>query len=171
MTFDDFDKLDRGAIFSDCRRYRYLLWRKWIDAPPLVFLMLNPSRADEVDNDRTVDRCEKRAQADGYGGLIVVNLFALVATEPEDMKAAINAIGEHNDAAIRFAAERAGRVVCAWGNHGMLRARGAVVLRMLKDVPLWALQITKLKQPIHPLYVKGGVPFIPLNEAARKVAA
>lgn len=45
---------ESGALFSPCRLYRYKLWRKWGDAPPAVFVMLNPSTADEIDNDPTV---------------------------------------------------------------------------------------------------------------------
>jgi len=32
-----------GAVFSDCMRYRYRLWRRWNEADACMFLMLNPS--------------------------------------------------------------------------------------------------------------------------------
>ena len=38
-----------GAQFSRCRRWRYLLWRRWDESKPVAnFLMLNPSTADEL---------------------------------------------------------------------------------------------------------------------------
>ena len=39
---------DAGAEFSPCRKWRYLLWRRWDRTKPVAnFLMLNPSTADE----------------------------------------------------------------------------------------------------------------------------
>ena len=68
-----------GALFSPCKKYRYRLWREWSDEVPAVFVMLNPSTADEIVNDPTVERCERRARAMGFGGLRVANIFALRA--------------------------------------------------------------------------------------------
>lgn len=73
-----------GASFSECRKYRYLLWRVWDESKPAaVFLMLNPSTADDVDNDPTVERCQRRVHALGYGSLKVVNIFAYRSTIPQ----------------------------------------------------------------------------------------
>ena len=55
------------AVYSDCERYRYLLTRVWGPGPKALFVMLNPSTATEVQNDPTVERCERRARALGYG--------------------------------------------------------------------------------------------------------
>lgn len=73
-----------GAIFSDCEVYRYLLWRIWDDSlPRALLLMMNPSTADEVDNDPTVERQVRRVKMwplEGcefkVGGLEVANAFA-----------------------------------------------------------------------------------------------
>jgi hypothetical protein len=47
-----------GAVFSDDREYRYRLWRTWdVDKPTAAFVMLNPSTADETENDPTIRRC------------------------------------------------------------------------------------------------------------------
>src|SRR2546427_5690759 len=43
-----------GAVFSKCRRWRYLLWRRWDEKRPSAnFLMLNPSTADERSEEHT----------------------------------------------------------------------------------------------------------------------
>jgi hypothetical protein len=49
--------------------------------------MLNPSVAGETDDDATVTRCIARAAKGGYGALEVVNLFALVSTDPQALYA------------------------------------------------------------------------------------
>ena len=63
------------AVYSDCERYRYTLTRVWEpQGQRLSFVMLNPSTATEVQNDPTVERCERRARALGFGGFRVTNL-------------------------------------------------------------------------------------------------
>lgn len=144
-----------GAVFSDCRQYRYRLWRQWSDAAPMVFVMLNPSTADEIDNDPTVERCERRARAMGYGGLRVANIFALRSTDPAALYEHADPVGQDNDAAIIESVTGAGLVVCAWGAHGNLFSRGEKVLQLLRSagvIPHY-LQLNKDGTPKHPLYV------------------
>lgn len=66
----------------------------------LLYILLNPSTATEEHNDPTVERCERRARALGYGGFAVTNLFAFRATRPEDLKRAGAPVGPGNDEAI-----------------------------------------------------------------------
>jgi hypothetical protein len=144
-----------GATFSECKKYRYRLWRKWGDAPPAVFIMLNPSTADEVDNDPTVERCERRARAMGHGGLRVANIFALRSTDPQVLYTAEDPVGPDNDASILESAKDAGIVICAWGCDGNLNGRGEQVLAMLKQAGIEPhyLVLNKDGTPKHPLYV------------------
>jgi len=146
-----------GARFSECRRWRYLLWRRWDESRPAAnFLMLNPSTADEFQLDPSCTRARLYAERWGFGALIVTNLFAWRATDPRDMKAAREPVGRANDRAIVRAAREAALVVCAWGNHGAHRERAASVLSMLRDagVGLHALRLTGAGEPAHPLYLR-----------------
>lgn len=146
-----------GAEFSPCRKYRYKLWRIWDKAKPYVlFLMLNPSTADDIDNDPTVERCERRALKMGdYGGIKVANIFAFRATDPSDMKAQADPVGPENDAAIKELAGNAGLVICAWGNHGHHMGRSTHVRALLKEIGIkpYMLALTSAGEPNHPLYV------------------
>lgn len=149
---------DSGAVFSDCRRYRYRLWRVWdTSKPPVLFIMLNPSTADEVKNDPTVERCERRVRQMSYaGGLVVCNLFGYRATDPKEMKAQQDPIGPENDATILAAAKVSGKVILAWGSHGKHMGRGQEVVRMLRAHGINNLQFLTLGkdgEPGHPLYV------------------
>ena len=149
-----------GATFSRCRRWRYLLWRRWDDAGPVAnFLMLNPSTADEVQLDPTCSRARDYAERWGFGALVVTNLFAFRETSPELMKAARDPVGRGNDAAIVHAACRAAIVVCAWGNHGEFLGRSHRVKTLLKenDIPLHALRVNAGGEPAHPLYLPGNL--------------
>ena len=63
------------AVYSPCERYRYLLTRVWNPTGPrALFVMLNPSTATEAQNDPTVERCERRARALGFGAFRVTNI-------------------------------------------------------------------------------------------------
>jgi hypothetical protein len=145
-----------GALFSRCRRWRYLLWRRWDESKPVAnFLMLNPSTADEHKLDPSCTRARNYAERWGYGGLIVTNIFGWRATDPKVMKSVKDPVGRGNDAAIVRAAREAKIVVCAWGNHGEHLERGNLVAAMLRDhgVELHLLRQNGKGQPCHPLYL------------------
>jgi hypothetical protein len=143
------------AVYSDCESYRYLLTRTWSTGRKALFVMLNPSTATEVQNDPTVERCERRSRALGFGAFRVTNIFAYRATDPKVMRAAIDPVGPGNDDAILNSVAWADMVVCAWGNHGLHQDRGAAVTGLLRKagVPLWHFGLTGHHQPRHPLYV------------------
>jgi hypothetical protein len=149
-----------GASFSACRRWRYLLWRRWNESRPAAnFLMLNPSTADETVLDPTCARARDFAERWGYGALIVTNVFAWRATDPADMKAARDPVGRGNDRAILAAAREAALVVCAWGNHGAHLGRAARVRELLEraGIALHALRVNANGEPAHPLYLPGAL--------------
>lgn len=150
------DLIRSTASFSKCRKYRYVLERIWNDdrKPLLNFIMLNASTADEVANDPTVERCERRARMWHYGGLIVTNLFAWRSTDPRQLRDVADPVGPDNDEAIVESAHRAQLVVCAWGNHGRLLDRGEVVRKRINIfMPLHYLRLTKTGMPEHLLYL------------------
>ena len=145
-----------GARFSRCRRWRYLLWRRWDAARPVAnFLMLNPSTADELKLDPSCTRARNYAERWGYGGLIVTNIFGWRATDPKVMRAVRDPVGRGNDAAILRAAREAKIVVCAWGSHGEHMQRGMRVVDMLTShgIELHSLRVTAGGHPGHPLYL------------------
>lgn len=157
-----------GAIFSDCRRYRYRLWRIWDrHLPCALFIMMNPSTADEVNDDPTVLRQQRRVmkwgdtfiEAPKVGGVEVVNVFAWRETDstklPGLVKAGTDIIGPDNDKWICDAASNAAIVICGWGQPGNLMNRGKNVLKLIHavcKVP-YALAINDDGTPRHPLYI------------------
>jgi len=144
------------AIYSDCERYRYSLTRVWDDSGQRVnFVMLNPSTATEVQNDPTVERCERRARTLGFGSFAVTNIFAWRDTDPRAMRAASDPVGPDNDAAILDRALWAHHVIAAWGTHGAHQDRGSRVATLLQGTgrPLFHLGLSKAGHPKHPLYL------------------
>ena len=144
------------AVYSDCERYRYSLTRTWDpDGRKALFVMLNPSTATEVQNDPTVERCERRARALGFGAFRVTNIFAFRATDPRVMRAAADPVGPANDTAIAEGAPWADQIICAWGTHGAHLDRGSRVEALLRAtaLPLYHLGLSKAGHPKHPLYI------------------
>ncbi|MCY4654811.1 MAG: DUF1643 domain-containing protein [Dehalococcoidia bacterium] len=144
----------KSAYFSEDRRYRYLLRRRVGDSSRRVlFVMLNPSAADEVRDDPTIRRCIGFARKWGYGLLDVVNLFALMSTDPKGLLEVDDPVGPYNDAMIHHALEAADSVVLAWGNHGLDhpgRVKEVTAMVRRSAQPL-CLGLTLKGAPRHPL--------------------
>lgn len=148
-----------NAIFSPEPEpvYRYWLSRQW-------------STADAERLDPTVRRCLGFARLWGCGRLVVVNLFALRATDPRKLRLAADPVGPLNTEHIRLAADvavlpqaqwtGATGVVCAWGTSGKFAGpkhndqgqHALDVIRAAGAHPL-ALGTTKQGHPKHPLYL------------------
>ena len=144
------------AVYSDCESYRYSLTRVWdAGGRRALFVMLNPSTATEVQNDPTVERCERRARALGFGAFQVTNIFAWRDTDPRKMRAAAEPVGDANDRAILDGAAWADVIIAAWGTHGAHLDRGPTVEALLREAghTLYHLGLSKAGHPKHPLYI------------------
>lgn len=144
-----------SARFNSTRTHRYSLWRIWNEnIKPLVVIGLNPSTADEYENDPTVSKCIVWAREWGFGGLIMLNIFAYRATDPKEMKRHPEPVGEDNNKHILKHCERAGLILCAWGNDGAFRDRAKEVLALLESFDLYCMGTNQDGSPKHPLYLK-----------------
>ena len=151
------------AILSECRMYRYALWRTWDESKPYaLFIGLNPSTADETEDDPTIRRCIGFSRTWGFGGLCMANLFAFRATKPGVMKAAEDPIGPDNDQWIRQLSVDAGVIVAAWGNGGSHLDRSRTIAEMIPN--LKCLQLNKSGEPVHPLYQPSTATPIPMGK-------
>lgn len=179
----------KGATFNPERTHRYRCWRTWnTDLPPLAWLMLNPSTADEKDLDPTLKRVRAFSIAWGFGGFEVWNLWSLRSTDPAGLWAwpGLDRAGEGgpNAEAIDQQLPRFRDVVCAWGDFSACpagrRQFAAALARSTviglysvagyhgNSLSLWCLGRTKSGQPIHPLArgkhrIPDGSPRIPFH--------
>ena len=155
------------AVFSEDRRYRYLLRRRVGESDrQALFVMLNPSKADEERNDATIRRCIGFAREWGFGNLEVVNLFALMSTNPKVLLKAKKPVGPENDAAIRAALEVADTVVLAWGNHALDHKERAVAVTEMarKAARPYCFGLTVKGAPRHPLRLSKTATLEPFHE-------
>lgn len=150
-----------SAVYSPCGQYRYSLTREWKpELPRLLFIMLNPSKATEAQNDPTIERCERRARALGFGSFRATNLFAWRETDPAILRRVDDPVGPRNDDVIRasffdWLTGPESVALCSWGVHGTFRNRSFEVVRILASSSrgLACLGTTKEGHPRHPLYV------------------
>lgn len=164
-----------GAVLDQTRTYRYRLTRgsaSVVNNPPTLWVMLNPSTADETANDPTITKLlgfTSRWAHEAHqnrGELAVVNLFALRATDPKMLRVHDDPVGPKNDdwltTAGRDTSRNGGRIVVAWGAHPFARRRARVVTGLLRTFgQLWCLGTTKDGSPRHPLYVPYSQPLVP----------
>ena len=167
----DFPDWIGNAIIKAC--YRYVLTRTWDPTlPKLGFIMLNPSKATALHNDPTIIRCMMRAYLMGYGGIIVVNLFAYRSTDRHVLKTLgyNEAVGPENDLYLVSELIKCKMVIAGWGNDGGLFERDLKVKQQLQQagIVLHALKISKDGNPYHPLYMsykRKPIEFLPFRKA------
>lgn len=166
-------------MLSDDGTYRYHLWREW-DAhrPRVTYVMLNPSVADGLHDDPTIRRCVGFAKAWGFGGIDVLNLYALRATDPREIGWYADPVGPDNDRTIMnhvglncefaphsidlgaddYIVARGPILVCAWGARGHGTPRAAAVLALLNRRGVFTHSIGERSEsgaPPHPLRLAG----------------
>jgi hypothetical protein len=157
------DYLEAGAKFDESGKYRYSLWRTWsLYQPHIVYVLLNPSTADEHRNDPTLRRCIEFARAWQFGSVEVVNLFAYRAPNANELLKIYDPVGVENNYYLTQAIEQCSTVVVGWGTNGTLFGRDRQVLSMLSVMKeVYCLGATRDGHPRHPLYVKGETTLVP----------
>ena len=149
--------LTASAIITECGRYRYELRRVWDPKGPLLeFVMLNPSTADGDVDDPTIRRCIGFARRWGYGGIVVRNLYAYRATNPDMLANVDDPIGPENRDYL--ANQVADCTVVAWGAHpaavGWWQGYPYDITAALKRPEWLCLGLTSSGMPRHPLYIR-----------------
>lgn len=148
---------------------RSILRRDWLGGESrLMWVMLNPSTADETTDDPTIRRCIGFSQREGFAGLRVVNLSDVRATDPDALAEVTLPRGPDYFVGLYEAlAETSGPVVAAWGAHQMAAtlAPGFLDWFPYPGRPLVCLGTTKDGHPRHPLYVRKDAPLVPFEAA------
>lgn len=150
------------ADYSDDERYRYRLFRTWFRTdhrPRILYIMLNPSKATEQQNDPTVERCQRRALALGFCSMMVCNVFAWRATDPRVLpnvlhNTGLNPVGTQNLEVIISECLLADMILAAWGKHANLYRAGKLTLDIIRSLgrPIYCLKQNFDGSPVHPLY-------------------
>lgn len=147
-----------GAGFSADRKYRYWLSRK-VENPgtapnvPILWIMLNPSVANETVLDPTLRRCMSFTRRLGGTQMMIGNLFALVSTDPRGLLASDDPVGPYNDTNLGRMIDFASAVIVGWGSHQMAEKRARELLELFPTLPFQCLGTNANGSPKHPLYL------------------
>ncbi|MDB5358797.1 MAG: hypothetical protein JWO51_94 [Rhodospirillales bacterium] len=154
-----------SAVFGgplDC--YRYRLERVWDVAGAIaLFIMMNPSSANPLLDDRTVAGITRKVRfhwprrgLPTFGRLVVANTFAYRCAYQARLAEVDDPVGPENDRWIDELAAQADIIVFACGTPKIkaLRSRGPAVADRLvtRGFNLYALKVTG-GMPWHPLYI------------------
>lgn len=151
--FHQLSNITSNAVFSECRRYRYILWRGWAPhLPRIMFIGLNPSTANEHKDDPTIRNVKKLATNWGYGGVYMCNLYAYVTPHPEELMECDDPIA-NNDVWLRETAAKCSSICFAWGNfrYAQMNDRAAIVAAMFEHAVCCG--VNQNGTPSHPLYI------------------
>lgn len=145
-----------GATFSPCKEYRYNLFRIWDSSLKILgVVMLNPSKAGDKDNDNTINSLIRIAASNGYGGIDVVNLYALISEKPSYLNTHYNPLGKNNHEYIDALIGDFENILLAWGSHKFNKIQIDRVLYKFHHRDFLCLKINADGNPKHPLYCKG----------------
>lgn len=161
--FEDDGEHRSSASISHDGVYRYDLVRQWDAARGLaLWIMLNPSTADHEHDDPTIRRVRGFTEREGFGGFVVVNLFAFRTTRPVHLLEAKDPIGPANDRTVMtwLRSSEISGIVAAWGAwwSAVPRKIPRLVVEAFTERPIACLGKTKDGSPRHPLYVAANTP-------------
>ena len=143
------------ARFSEDGRYRYTLRRWWHGGGrTAVFVGLNPSKAGADRDDLTIRKCIGFATTWGCSEIFMLNLFALIATDPEELFSSLDPSGPENkywiDQTFALHSDPNNILVAAWGAHKMAETPGCKLEHELRPRKMVCLGKTKDGSPKHP---------------------
>jgi hypothetical protein len=126
----------------------------------ILWIMLNPSTADAIEDDQTIKTIVRFSEKWGYNHLIVGNVYAFRTKDPKllfkAMKAGVDVVGPMNNIHLSRMVERArktgGEVIAAWGGNAKHPR-----VRVVQDIAgeLRCLRVNGDGSPVHPLYQPG----------------
>ena len=147
----------------------------------IVFIGLNPSKANSVNNDRTMIRIINFCSRWNYKNIYVINLFGLISKSSSQLLKSKDPLGKNNDLitlkVLEFWREN---INCdlwlGWGDKGQLNRRDDEVLKLIKNFSylnskennhskrVLSLGLSKKGNPLHPLYMPNESFLKPFNQ-------
>jgi hypothetical protein len=146
--------MQKSAEISDDGKYRYKLSRIWKPTgQKILFIMINPSSASAIEDDRTINKLLEITKLWKYDGFYVGNLYPYRSSKPADLKniqipEEVNAI---NMKSIEEMAAESSLIVYAWGTKGPdARQKEPKWLRLIVNKDVHCINKSVKNVPMHP---------------------
>ena len=141
-------KISRSADISNDKKERFSLSRIWDSKKPKVlYIMLNPSYADDELDDPTIKRLIFFSKKFKFGGFYVTNLFTQITPYPKELNMD-NHLKKKNLKIISELIKKSNSIVYAWGN---LVNEPRELLSIVKNPLCFKKNLNGT--PRHPLYL------------------
>jgi len=142
-----------NAIFSEDGSCRYLLSKQWgSKKEKILFIGLNPSHLKNGESNPTINRLVGFAKRWGFDGFYLCNLFSFCTPNPKELFSVQDPVGKDNDSYIVKYLSRSSICVLVYGNQGKRYERHNEILELIPQS--YCIGVSKLKLPLHPLYLK-----------------
>ena len=106
----------REAEFSIDKKERYSLKREWDKSKnKMLYIMLNPSLADDKNDDPTIRRLINFTKKFNYGGFLVGNIFTTITPNPKEIDKS-KGMSDKNFEKLLNLINKVDKIVYAWGN-------------------------------------------------------
>ena len=106
----------RGAEFSIDKKERYSLNREWDKSKnKILYIMLNPSLADDKNDDPTIRRLINFTKKFNYGGFLVGNIFTTITPNPKEIDKSKGMSDKNFEELIKLI-NKVDQIVYAWGS-------------------------------------------------------
>lgn len=156
----------RTAMYSECGAYRYcldILWNGNLNM--MAVIGLNPSTATHLLDDPTLRRVKRFARDWGYGGVRMLNAFALRSRDPIALFRHPDPIGPENTLEFLYASSL-DPTIAAWGGnirkkHWKHFYRGHDICKAIRN--LQCFRLTGNGDPEHPLYLPADLKHVPFS--------
>jgi len=107
----------RRAEFSIDKKERYSLKREWDKSKnKILYIMLNPSLADDKNDDPTIRRLVSFTKKYNYGGFLVGNIFTTITPNPKEIDKS-KGISDKNFEKLLKLINKVDQIVYAWGDN------------------------------------------------------
>ena len=107
----------REAKISIDKKERYSLKREWDKSKnKILYIMLNPSLADDNNDDPTIRRLINYSKKFNYGGFLVGNIYSTISPNPKGVDKS-DGISDKNLVELLKLINQVEEIVYAWGNN------------------------------------------------------
>ncbi|MGX3045595.1 DUF1643 domain-containing protein [Helicobacter sp. T3_23-1056] len=145
---------------------------------PLLCIGLNPSLATDKKSDPTIKKIQQIIKNTGkYDGLIMLNIYPLIATKPSDLlqdDLCIIALDNYHHIENIFNSYLENDILACWGDNILLREYLLICLKWIYELSnninpnrKWlCLNLTQKGNPTHPLYQPNDCVLMPFDMAS-----
>ena len=159
--------LERNCLISANKLYRWSLsYEISKSTKEIIFIGLNPSLSNSVFLDNTTKKIIKISKKHNYGKVKLINLFALISSNPKKLFNHKKPIGylnnNHINQSLKHWSENKNcDLWLGWGNKGGFLNRSKKISK--KIIQYYSIRKNNFDKPLGPLFIKKTIKDNPIH--------